>query len=218
MKIAVVTACFGGMDSPKNFPQQTVPCEHLSFSETNSPYPLAQFNARMKGKYFKLQTHKLIDADYVIWLDANVQIKMPDFVAKMLAAVSNHDIALARHPFRNCIYQEAKFITDSIAAGGKYLRARYGPQPVAAEAAHYMAEGHPAGNGLWWCGLFVRPINAKVNAFFDAWWDEVLRWSCLDQNAFAFLARKLSLNINTLDLGSFYNNDTCKLHPHLKLQ
>jgi hypothetical protein len=217
-KIAVVTASFGGIDAPKSFPKQSVPCERIFFDDKNSPYPLAPFDGRMKAKFFKLQTHKILWADYVIWLDGSVEIKRTDFVEKMVAALDLCDIVIPCHPSRACIYQEARFITDSIAAGSKYLAARYSPAVIAREADYYAAQDHPANAGLWWCGLFARPFDERMNSFFDAWWDEVLKWSCFDQNSFAFLARKYALKINTLELGDFHNNATCNVHRHLKIQ
>jgi hypothetical protein len=225
MKVAVVTACFGGMDEPKPFPAQTVPCDRLVFDEANSPYPLAQFSDRMKAKFFKLQTHKIVDADCVIWIDGNVQIKSATFVEEILRALggttsasSDCDIAITKHPERGCIYQEAKFITESIDAGNKYLTARYGEQPITQEADHYARRKHPANFGLWWCGLFARPVNKRTNTFFDAWWDEVLRWSSLDQSSFAFLVRKFDIKIREIGFGDYYENATYKLHSHRNIQ
>ena len=40
MKIAVITAVFGGMDTEKPFCKQSVDCDRIFINEQNSPFPL----------------------------------------------------------------------------------------------------------------------------------------------------------------------------------
>jgi len=218
-KIAVLTASFGGIDEARRFPWKSESCDSFAISEKNCPFPFNQLDARMKSKYFKLQAHRVLPAHYthVVWIDANVEIKAPSFVEEIIGA-GKFDIAVARHPFRNCIYEEAAFVVDGIASGDKYLAARYSPEVMRIEADFYKKHGHPADFGLWWCGLFARPINAQMNGFFDAWWNACLLWSSFDQNSFPFLARQFGIEIREMVWGDFYDNPTYKMHRHLKVQ
>lgn len=210
------------MDAPKTVPPQTgvAAFDFISITEANSRYPLAAFDARMKGRFFKLQAHKLFPGyESLVWIDANVQIKSSAFLAPLLAALDKtYDIAMARHPSRNCVYEEADFITQSISKGSEYLKARYEIEPITKQVEAYRAAGHPRNSGLWWCGLFARRLTPHVNRFFDAVWDHCLTWSNYDQNAFAFLSRVCGIRINPIDWGGFYNNPTYNLVPHLKVQ
>jgi hypothetical protein len=173
----------------------------------------------MKARYFKVQAHKIFPGyDAFIWMDGNIQIKNSTFVAEMMAALQEASIAIARHPSRDCIYDEAKFVTDGIRNGSNYLSARYDPVSISWQVAEYSNAGHPAHFGLWWCGLFARRVNERVNRFFDRWWNECLCWSNNDQISFAYLAERLNLEINSIAWGDFNENATYKRHHHLLVQ
>jgi Protein of unknown function (DUF616) len=227
--VAIITASYGGMDAPKEIPAQTIPCNYIcvtdrevrkdSYNPAGSRWSV--LDARMKAKYFKLQAHKLFDYDVLIWVDGNVEIKDSCFAEGMVAALgpaAAGDIALRRHPERGCIYEEAEFIVHGIRSGDQYLIARYAGLPIQEEADSYRKENHPENWGLWWCGLFARRVNTRINSFFDAWWDACLRWSAFDQNSFPYLARRFDIKIKSMNWGSYYNNDTYKIVPHLKMQ
>jgi hypothetical protein len=223
-KIAVITANFGGIDTPKPFPGQLgAPAyDYYEITERNAPQVVPGLNYRLQGKFYKLQGHIIFPGyDALIWIDGNVEIKSPTFVADMLRALEiphSYDIAIPRHPVRNCIYEEAEFISSAIAAGNKYLAVRYDAGAIRKEAAAYRASGHPPGWGLYWCGLFAKKMNPRVNFFFDQWWDRCLHHQSHDQNSFPYLARELDLKIAPVDLGDFYENATYRLVPHLKIQ
>ena len=59
MKIAVITAIFGGIDTPKPFVSQSVPCDRIVITEENTPVPLPNLPPRLQAKYFKLQAHRV---------------------------------------------------------------------------------------------------------------------------------------------------------------
>jgi hypothetical protein len=224
MRIAVITACFGDMDSLKSFPDQTNVAQYdrIFISEKNSAYPLAELSPRMKGRFFKTQSHKLfLGYDLHVWLDANVQIVSSTFLAELVTAVSlaEADVALRKHPERDSVFTEANFIADKIRNGSAYLKARYEIDPILMQVQHFAKAGHPTrGAGLYWLGIFARRINRHTNTLFDALWNQCLCWSNYDQNAFAFLADEFETKIAPMEWGSYYKNPTYELVPHAKLQ
>ncbi len=224
MRVAVITACFGGMDSQKAFPDQAnvTQYDRIFISEENSPYPLAEFGPRMKGRFFKAQSHKLfLGYDLHVWLDSNVQIRSGTFLAEIIAALNNTgaDVALSRHPVRNNVFDEANFIAQKIISGSAYLKTRYEIDPILKQVQHFAEAGHPTrGGGLYWLGIFARRINHHTDALFDALWNQCLTWSNYDQNAFAFLAHARETKIVPMSWGSYYKNPTYELVPHAKMQ
>jgi len=224
MRVLVLTACFGGMDSAKSFPDQAnvAHYERIFITEKNSPYPLAEFNPRMKGRFFKVQSHKLfLGYDLHVWLDSNVQIRSRTFLAELVEAItrSEADVALSRHPERNNVYAEANFIAEKIAGGSAYLKARYDVGPILKQVEHFARSGYAIRTpGLYWLGIFARRVNHHTDALFDALWDQCLCWSNYDQNAFAFLAHMRQTKIVEMAWGSYYKNATYELVAHAKVQ
>lgn len=211
------------MDSPKALPEQRGNCPEfdlISVTEKTSPVALSKLKPRMKAKFFKIQPHRIFHGyDALIWIDGNVQIKSDSFVAELLAALDGNQVAIARHPCRNCVYEEAAFIADSIKKGSKYLKTRYDPKVTLKNTEVYRANGHPADWGLFWCGLFARRVDDATDRFFDEWWAHCLTWpKAIDQIPFAVLARRMELKMGIMDWGNFYENPSYKLIPHLKLQ
>lgn len=210
------------MDSSKSLPEQRDCPEFdlISITEKNSPLSLSTANPRMRAKFFKIQPHRIYhDYETFVWIDGNVQIKSDRFLSELLACLDGNQIAIARHPLRNCIYDEASFISDSIKTGSAYLKARYDSKATVANTELYRQIGHPPRWGLFWCGLFARRADTATNNFFDEWWAHCL--SCpkaIDQIPFAVLARRMDVKMGIMDWGNFYENESYKLIPHLKIQ
>jgi hypothetical protein len=224
MKIAVCTAIFGGMDTPKPFPEQSVPCDFFCFTEANSPVPLPNLPDRLKAKYYKLQMHRILpDYDFFVWIDGNIEVKSPDFVKTMVDS-AGVGISIQRHHERQTIKEEIDFI---LASDNIYLTTRYGAQPLKQEYEWYLAGGMPENTPLYSCNIFgykhiTRSHGLDTTDFFDKWWSTVLEWSWFDQSAFSYLVWLLlrygPVKANTVSLGPMFDNPFFTLHPHNKIQ
>ncbi len=219
MKIAVVSASFGGKDTQKPFFPQSVECDHYFFTEVNSPVPLPNLPDRLKAKYFKLQMHRVLPGyDCYVWIDANVEVISPDFVKVMTEDLQG--IRIQRHHERQTIGEEIDFILNS---DNVYLTTRYGAQPLRPEYEYYLKCGMSDDAPLYSCNIFAWRDEERglVNGFepakmlMDDWWDLVLTWSWFDQSAFSFLAKEISC-VNEISLGPMFNNPYFTLHSHTK--
>jgi hypothetical protein len=225
-KIAVVTSIFGGIDEPIPFPAQIdcPPCDRILITSADSEWNYGerhkQPSPREQARRFKMLAHKLFPHyKTFIWIDGNVRIKSNDFVSKIISLLDGNDIAIGPHPVRNCIYEEAQAITRGVRADDAYLGTRYDQDNLLLEARSYRRDGHPAGYGLYWCGLFARKVDARVNRFFDQWWAHCQKWPrSIDQLAFPYLVRKLKMKIGLTNWGNYHNNSTYRLIDHSKLQ
>jgi hypothetical protein len=215
MKIAVITAIFGGKDTPKPFPPQSVECDYYCFTEENTPVPLPNLPDRLKAKYFKLQAHRVLPGyDHYIWIDGNIEVKSADFVKEMVGEFGPSGVVIQKHHERQYIGDEINFI---LASDNSYLTTRYGHQPLFEEAEHYQREGMPLDAPLYACNIFARDRSDTTHEFFDSWWDLVLCWSWFDQSAFSYLAWEFSEQfVAWIDLGPMFNNPYFTLHPHTK--
>ena len=105
MKTAVITAVFGGMDTPKPFAPQSVECDRIFITEENSPFPLPNLPPRLQAKYFKLQAHRAFpEYDAYVWIDGNIEVTSPDFVKVMTHRLSG--IRIQKHHERKTIEEE----------------------------------------------------------------------------------------------------------------
>jgi hypothetical protein len=115
----------------------------------------------------------LPDCDASIWLDASMEITVPDFAARNVAALGVDDWSLVRHPTRAHVLTEADFSAT--------LTWRYDAVSITAQRDHYRAIGFPDDRGLMATGHCVRRHTAAVVELGHRWWDECVNWSHQDQ-------------------------------------
>ena len=216
MKIAVITAIFGGMETPKPFCPQSVECDRIVITEANTPVPLPNLPPRLQAKYFKLQAYRVWPQyDAFVWIDGNIEVTHPDFVRDMTDGI-HRTIRIQRHHERQTIGQE---ITHILASENPYVTVRYGAQPLAQEYDAYLADGMPEDAPLYSCNIFAFDNSIGNMFFFSEWWNLVLQWSWFDQSAFSFLAHKYTSNpptVSEINFGPMLDNPYFILHHHEK--
>lgn len=218
-KIAVITANFGGIDKPKEIPEQDIEFDRYYFTEENSPYDFNGLDNRLKAKYFKWQMHRLeLEKAYdaFIWVDGNIQIKKNNVIGTLVNGLDFGDISISSHPSRNCIYEEAKFIMEGVNSGNAYLKTRYN-QSIQNEVDYYRSMGHPENSGLKWCGLFAVKNDLKNLVLCNNIWNDQILRSNFDQNSFMFYALKHETKMIEMNWGNFHKNENYKLIHHTKL-
>jgi hypothetical protein len=211
MRVAVLSANFGSIDEPKFQPVQTVEATYHFYDERNSPYPFQDCSNRLRGKYFKMLSHRFLpDYDVYIWLDANIQIKSNRFIEFLIESLGENDISISKHPLRKSPKQETEYICTEIDKGNAYLSARYSKRAMQKEL-EFIGDVE----GLYWCGLFIRRNKPEINELFEKWWEGNVLFQAFDQNLFSKYAPQMKLT--TFDMGSFYDNQFYSLIKHSKL-
>lgn len=219
-KIALVTAVFGGIDFKKQIPEQTVPADSYFFDETNDIMSLpagetvGHFNDRTRALYYKTQLYKVAEADVYIWVDGKIEIISPIFVESILWQLSKWELAILKHDFRHCVYEEVDHIENCIQHGNEYLATRYAHRPIRREVEWYRQQGYPVNNGLNDCKILAMRNTRRMQILLDQWW-AVCRKQWFDQVAIQFIAWKNGIKIKTLNLeaGKMYLD-----HPHQKMK
>lgn len=216
--VCIYSAIFGDYDDIHEPARQNLDCDYILFTDrppdsdrsawrvvTIDTGRLFPMHPRMVAKYFRTMGHAVFrmlscmnynaglhDYHHLIWVDGSVRITSPDFAAFMIGAIGRHGLAMLKHPTRRCIYEEA-----SASAG---LR-KYRHQPVLEQAAHYRREGYPENNGLMATTVIARDMRRRdLDAAFEAWWEENLRWSYQDQISLPYVLWKHGLSYDAIDM------------------
>lgn len=190
--LAIVSANFGGCDEVFAHEPQDIPVEWIYFTDSQDLDVPGRKVVRLQpnglhpclaAKRFKLQPP--VAHRFVIWIDANIRIQSSQFAREALTYIED-GLAVHRHPFRDCIYQEA---VETI------LTPKYDGLPIAEQVRHYHRgdQYHPR-SGLYACGVIAWDReHPKVDQFGRAWMHECERWTWQDQLSFPVICKRLGI-------------------------
>jgi hypothetical protein len=137
------------------------------------------------AKHPKYEPWKYTDAPVSVWVDASFRVVSERFAVEATAGLTDVEpVAQFRHPWRDCLYAEAKE-----SAG----LAKYAGEPVLEQADHYSFLGHPEGWGLWATGVIARRHTDSVRELGARWLAETYEWSFQDQISQPFVLRETGL-------------------------
>ena len=201
MKIALITANIGGIDEIHAPVKQKEDYEFIYITENTLPFPLPNFNNRMKGKYFKTQPHTFLDHDIFIWLDSSVEIIDGTFITWVKEKLKDHEFVCSLHPERDNVYDEIAYITTMMSSGNKYLLERYAGQPFEQEKLFYVGSGMfgPLYNG-W---FYATRNNHRVNKVLNEWWELIVRYTNFDQTQLSFVLWSHNVKVNVVDTSDY---------------
>ena len=192
MDIQVTSAIIGGIDEAKRFPHQSL--DHNYSVYITSP---VDGTDRIKALYYKTQPHRVSEADIYIWIDGKIQVLCYDFIQQCIDALQNNDLAIMKHLYRKCIYEEVDHIIHCISKGNEYLAARYEPNRIKSQVEFYRKRGYPKNNGLNDCCIIICRNTQTINQLFDEWWD-ACEHGLFDQIAIQYLAWKYKVKIQPI--------------------
>lgn len=193
MKIKAYTAIVGDFDKPR----YDVKC----FTDKMG-FVLDVMNA----KIYKALPHKFINADVSIWLDGNIYLNTEK--EKVAELLGDYDMAVFKHPSRTNVYEEAEAI--------KYFYpSEFIKEQVDYQIACYKEAGVPTDIPMAECGMIIRQHNDIVQAFNEAWWAEICRFSFRDQLSFPVVASMFpTIRIKYLD-DNVRTHEFFRYIPHL---
>lgn len=159
-------------------------------------------SAAKEARRYKLQPYLYMTSEYSIYVDANFEVNIQ--AERALKLLGDADIAVHRHPDRDCLYAEAAVCE----AWGK------APGPVLQQQVQaYEASGYPRGNGLYEGGIIIRRHTPRIRALGEAWWKEVSTHSTRDQISFPYVCWRLGIEPKVIP-GQARNNDLWRWGPH----
>lgn len=188
----------------------------IHISNTWKMYPVFNkfYSDRRNSRVVKIIPHKYFKTEYSIWMDGNLSLIKPaqELIDRYL---DGYDIAVFRHPVRNCIYQEA------IECAKRNLD---NPEAIIEQVKSYEDEGFPKDYGLGENMMIIRRHTKKVEEFNNAWFTEYCRFSTRDQLSFMYCADKVGLPVNLINeqfiekKGKWTRGGIVEIVPHLTEQ
>lgn len=146
--------------------------------------PYQHSDSTILSRYPKINPHIVLqEYKYSLWIDANIEIT-DSFIEQRLSEIIDQQInfSLIPHPYRNCIYKEAKICIEE----GKDSR-----KIIEEQIAFLRNEKYPDNNGLFENGLIFRQHNdPKISSLNKEWWDLFLKYSKRDQLSLTYLLWK----------------------------
>lgn len=194
--ITVLTCITGGKDSLID-EQVTGDAGFVAFTDTISPTKLWKqvpvmdrfTSPRRNSRIYKMLPHQFVNTRYSIWMDGNMQLLMePEKIVETY--LKDHDIALFKHPSRDCLYDEAMICAKA---------GLDDPETIIQQVKKYEEEGYPKHRGLCENGFIVRRHTPKIEALGNAWFAEYSRHSARDQLSFMYAADKVGIRLNVID-------------------
>lgn len=211
LKIAVITANIGEIDSVPAFPKQDIECDYHCFTEKNLPFPLPNLDNRTKSRYLKMNAHRYLpDYDVYIWIDGRVKVTSESFVNYITDLFHFEDFILCKHPERKAVSDEMEFILHEMNKGNNYLISRYGHQFLRDEMNFYISEKYDNTTTLFASGIFARKNNGIANSACNEWWLRSLEFSNLDQAMLSYIKWKRRLQVYEIP----FDNEHFKVLKH----
>jgi hypothetical protein len=155
----------------------------------------------MEAKRYKILGHQFFpEYDVLVWIDANITLLKPldEIIKKYLP--SDCDIAINRHPYRDCMYKEF----DVLLKTPRFVNNPWLVEMLEQQRDHYEYCGFPKKYGFWENNFIIRRNEPHVNSMFNDWWAEICRWQWRDQVSFPVVydAHKNKVRLNTIDDGN----------------
>ena len=194
MNLTVLTSITGGkdriIDKQEGNAEFVAYLDHACMSDTwrTLPCPNAFTDPRRNSRIPKILASKFVSSEYSLWIDGNIRIlKDPEALAQKY--LKDHDIAVYKHPQRDCIYDEAKVCA---------MRMLDDPELIIAQAKAYEDSGYAKHKGLNECGIIFRRHTPKIEAFENEWWAQYTCYSRRDQISFMYAVDKIGLRVNSI--------------------
>jgi hypothetical protein len=212
----IYTANFGGKDALAPTLPQSIPCDYFCFTDSAPAggrmngwaliNKIGSDDPRLTAKMYKVRPDTIPELkgyDQLIWVDAHVQIKHPDFARYMTNALGPNAAVFFKHPHRGTVAEE---VAECIAQG------KYHGKPD-----HLLQRYHRVQDNLLLAGtVFARDMrHPKAATLGIEWMDNIIRYSIRDQLTLPLVIKKYKIGYTKLDL-NIYNNPYFNYLDHIK--
>lgn len=185
-KVVIYTSLTGGYD---NLPQYKVTdpefdyiCFTNDFPDSSRQgiwkihaIPIELSNKISQSRYVKLQPHKVLEIyEYSLWLDSNIIVTDKCFYEKVKSKIDEGGLWYGiKHPFRDCIYEEARACIED---------GRSGLWETRSQINFLREKSYPRHFGLLENNIILRNhCNSKVVEINDEWWSLFQNYTRRDQ-------------------------------------
>jgi hypothetical protein len=203
MKICVVSASLGGVDSVHDELHQHAPqsVEHDRFTFTDENFQprdksmLPRLQAKIP-KMFAWQMHP--GYDYYVWHDGSIVFRSPDALRFLVEECEGHDIVVFKHPVRPDIRQEYRYTRKGIKQKAKYMLSRFTGEFLQEQYDEILADKEFVDDSLYLGGIFIYKNTPQVQGMLKEWWYHVSRYLIQDQLAFPYVIQKSGIKVKKI--------------------
>ncbi len=156
------------------------------------PLPFAELDNSRNSRFPKINAHLVLpEYRYSFYLDGNITILSAKFFSRLDRLIQQKTlIAIAQHPQRNCLYQEAEIVKKKCIDM---------PETVDTQMEFLQSEDYPKQRGLFENNLIFRQHTHKdISSSQDLWWQMLVRFSKRDQLSAAYAFWKYNIPIEPL--------------------
>ena len=126
--------------------------------------------------------------DYYVWLDSTHQLAVhPSIIIETF--MKNCSMGVFRHPFRNCVYDEAAVIKD-VCYDHKDL--------VDSQMSFYADQKYKKDNGLYELTAFITKNCNETRRLGWMWWEQICKYSSRDQLSFPYCVEKCEITLGII--------------------
>jgi len=162
------------------------------------------------NRHFKWLPHRYLQKyETSLYIDSNI-VLYTDPTKLIEKYLTKADIAIPRHPFRSCLYDEALACLRE----NKVV-----PKQIQTQLKHYMHSGFPKANGLTEQNIILRHHNKlDIVRCMEQFWTELQKWGNFrDQIAFSYVVWRENIKVALMD-EILRNNREFIYVPHKKKQ
>jgi hypothetical protein len=161
---------------------------------------------RRNSRMPKILAHQYADADYSLWIDGNITLKVPmQHLIDEWMLPDDWDMAIFKHHARDCIYDEAMICATNHLDD---------PEKIINQVRGYEIKEFAKHKGMAECGVILRKHSPKMEAFNNAWWSEYGRHAHRDQLSFPIAVEKTGLRVHYIT-PSVYQHPYFEIDGHL---
>lgn len=199
---AIYTAIFNDYDYLKS-PKKPDRMDHICFTDNHlisgGGWIIKEIpnEPKINRKIKHLPMEYLKKYDYSMWVDGSIQIKGPVMPFISVFLNSDFDMMVARHPDRDCIYDEAKIVKEI---------KRDHSTIIDEQMEFYRADGYPEHNGLVGNTILIRKHNDIIKQFSDLFWKQLQKFSHWDQLGFNYILSKVNVKVLYFDFNIIRNS------------
>lgn len=208
----VISASLGELDRPVNHVEQTVLYKLHRFTDENFLPRDKAMTPRLQAKIPKVFGWQLVpNYKYYLWADGNIEFQNANLIKHFRDALEGYDLVAVRHPRRNTIIWEARYLMRGLKEQSIYLVNRYNNEQWEEQYNVIKKDKDYVDDKLYMGGLFMYRNNEKVCEAMKEWWYHITRYCVQDQLSFPYAMRNLKVNVLDHD---YTNWNYIKRHAH----
>lgn len=205
-KVLVISAALGSTQTKVIAKQKDFNVDFAFYNDDNFHKRSASFTPRMNAKLLKMLGWKYNPGyDYYIWMDSYFNMTRPDTVKWFIESMGDKDALFFKHPSRNSIIDEAKFMESKVAEGDTYLKNRIKGEPVLDQAKTYCAEDKFKDSFLIAASAFCYSSKLVSHPYnvMEEWFFNVCTGSIRDQISLPYVLQKFGVNFKLIEENVF---------------